>query len=104
VQCDLGYFDAASADLLQYLGREVQTGGGRGDRSGHPWWLLRVDGLVAVPVPCLIAAIDIGRERDMPDALNLSEEIGDWGESDAALSKGAAGYDFRFHLRLVFFS
>ena len=70
VQRDLGGLDAALTDSVENLRCEMKTGGGRGYRSA----LLGIDGLIALAIVGGIRARDVGRERDMADAIEGGEE------------------------------
>jgi hypothetical protein len=71
VQGDLDGFDMALADAVEDFRSEMKSGGGGSYRSG----LLGVDGLVAFAIAGRIGARDIGRERDVADAIEDGEEV-----------------------------
>ena len=89
VQGDFGDLDAAGADAVENFGREVQSGGWRGDRAERPG----VHGLVLLAVERRVGAIDVGRKRDVSDALEHGEEVGDRIEAQMALAELAASDD-----------
>ena len=93
VQCDLGGFDSALADALENFRSEVKPGGGSGDRTG----LLGIDGLVALAIARRIGTRDVGRKRDVPDAIENSEEtfgtFKDRLEADAAFAEFPTCHD-----------
>lgn len=90
VEGDVGGLDAALFEGFEYFGREVEASGGRGDGAG----LLGVDGLVALAVFGAVFAMDVGRERDVADAVEGGVEVGDGLEADGALAMFAVGDDF----------
>src|SRR6266478_6087905 len=93
MQRDLGNFNPAGTNLLQDLGREVQAGRRRCDRSPR----LRVYSLVPITVRHpVIFATNVGRKRHVSNALDAGKKIVDRGESDAPLPKTAAFYDLGF--------
>src|SRR5450631_1224824 len=96
VQRDLGNFDPASTNAVQYFSGEVQTGRRRRHRSPR----LSVDSLIALAIRRLVVAIvlavNVGRKRHVPDALDAGEEIVDRGEADAPLPETAALRDQGF--------
>ena len=63
---DFCYFDAPTAHASENFRREMQTRCGRCDSTS----LLRVNGLVALAVERLVGALDIGRERDVAEAID----------------------------------
>jgi len=71
VQRDVGGLDAALTDSVENLRGEMEAGRGRGYGSA----LLRIDGLIALAIARGIWARDIGRERDVADAIEGGEEI-----------------------------
>jgi len=92
VQRDFGGFNAAVADAVEDLRREVKAGGGSGYRSA----LFGVDGLIAVAIVRGVRARDVGRQRDVADLIECGEEIVhamSGREADAALAEFGAGQD-----------
>ena len=77
-------------DLVLEFGRKVQAGGGRGYGSAFA----RVNGLVALAIILLIAAVNVGRQRDVADAIEGSVEIVDRLEAEEAVAVLAAFEDF----------
>ena len=70
VERDGGLADALRGEAAEHLGREVQSGGGRGHGAG----LARKHGLVAqlvcrAPLGRGFFALDVGRQRRLPDAV-----------------------------------
>jgi len=94
VQGDVCGLDAALADAVEDLRGEVKTGGGRGYRST----LQGVDGLVALAIAGGIRTYDVGRERDVADAIECGKKIvralGCRLEADAAFAEFGTGQDF----------
>src|SRR5271157_1118035 len=89
VQRDLGSFDSALANAVQDVRREVQTRSRRGDRT--QW--LGVNGLILLPVGRRIRAIDVRRQRDVPNPFQHAEEIVNRIEAEMTLAKRAASDD-----------
>lgn len=105
VKGDLNSFDAAGADAIENRLGEVETGGGRGDGAAR----LGVDGLITLAIGGGIGASDVGRKRDVADAIEDVVEVGDrvggvpdWMKTDVAFTEGSAGDDFG--LQLVLFA
>jgi hypothetical protein len=71
VERDLDGFDAASLELAEDFGCEVESGGGGSDGTA----LAGVDGLVTVAVGGTIVAGDVGGEWDMTERFERREEI-----------------------------
>ena len=71
VQRDFGGLDAALTDSVENLRSEVKARSGRGYRSA----LLSIDGLIALAITGRIGARDVGRERDVADAIECGEKI-----------------------------
>ncbi|MNO47024.1 hypothetical protein D3C76_373240 [compost metagenome] len=71
VQGHEGPLHALGGNLLQQRLVEVQAGRGRCDRTGT----LGVDGLVALTVGALVGAVDIGRQRHVPDAFEQWQHL-----------------------------
>jgi hypothetical protein len=71
VQSDIDGFDAALADAVENFSCEVKAGGGGGDRSA----VLGVDGLIALAIVGGIRARDVGRKRDVADAVEGGKEV-----------------------------
>ena len=99
VQGDIDGLDAALADAVEDFWGEMKAGGGSGYRSA----LLGIDGLVAFAIAGRIGTRDIGRERDVADAIEGSEEIvgaaRDGLKADAALAEFPAGEDLGLQVR-----
>jgi len=98
---NLSSLDAALPNAIQDFGSEVKAGGGSGGRST----LLGIDGLIALAVVRRIRTRDVGRERDVADAIQSSEKVGGSGdrlEADAALAEFGAAQDFG--LKLILFA
>src|ERR1700751_417564 len=68
----------------------MKTCGGSSDGSA----VASVHGLITFVVGRRIRTRDVRRQRDVPDQVDASEEIGDWGKSDVALAEFPAGDDF----------
>jgi hypothetical protein len=97
VQGDLGGFDATLADAVEDCRSEVKAGSGSCDRPV----LLGIDSLVALEIARRIGARDIGRKRDVADAVENRKEIvvavifsGEGLETDAAFAEFGAGKNF----------
>jgi hypothetical protein len=91
VEGDFGGFNTTEADAIENFRGEMKSGGGRGDGTA----LLRVDGLIAIAVAGGIETRDVGRERDVADAIEDGIEIFDRLKADMALAETGAGKDFR---------
>src|SRR5271167_929417 len=89
VQRDLSRFDAASANAAEDLGCEVQARGRCG--NGAEW--LGVNGLVLLAIFQRVWAIDIRRQRYVPNPLQYAEEILDRIKAEMALAERAAPDD-----------
>ena len=89
VEGDVGDLDAAVGDGLEDFRREVQAGGGRGDRAG----LAGVDGLVALAVFGSVFAVNVGRQGDVAGALERGVKVGNGLEADGALAVFTMGDD-----------
>jgi hypothetical protein len=87
VQCYVGGLDPALANAIENLRCEVKARGGGRDRTE----LFGINGLVALAIARRIRPRDIGRKRDVADAIKDGEEIvlvrKDRLETDAALAK-----------------
>ena len=70
VQRDVGDVGAGAA-LVEDLRREVQAGGGGGDGAA----LAGEDGLVALAVGGAVAALDVGRQRDVAGDVQFLPEV-----------------------------
>ena len=70
VEGDLGGFDATLTDTVENFWSEVKASGGSCDRS----ILLGINGLVAIKIAGRIGARDIGRKRDVADAVENRKE------------------------------
>ncbi len=77
VQGDIDGLDLALADAVEDFPCEMKASGGGCYRST----LLRIDGLIPLAIVGRIRTRDIGREWDVADAVEGSEEIGNWAES-----------------------
>jgi hypothetical protein len=86
VQREAGNFDAARGERVEDLRSEVQAGGGRGDGAAFAG----EDRLVALAVGGGIVAADVGRQRDVADAVERGEKIIDRLETQQALAELAA--------------
>src|SRR5580704_10615997 len=93
VQGNLDGLDSAPADAVEDFRGEMKAGGGSGYRSAR----LGIDGLVAFAIAGRIRARDIGRERDVSDAIEDCEEIvaalRNGLKADAALAEFRSGED-----------
>jgi hypothetical protein len=98
VQSDLRGLDFVLTDALKDFRSEVKSGSGRGDRPT----LLRINSLIALSITEGIRPGDVGRERDVADAIEHGEELVDASiingstdglKADAAFSELAAGQD-----------
>src|SRR5271165_7540489 len=100
MQGDLGNFNSASTNLFKRLRCEVQARRWCCHRPAR----LRIHSLVAVAVLCLVAAVvvamNVGRKRNLSDALDARKEIGDRSEADSAFSNIAAADYLGFHFGL----
>ena len=67
----------------------MQPGGRSGDRAQR----LGIDRLVLLAIERRVRAIDVWRQRNVSDALEHAEEIGDRIEAEMALAEFAAGDD-----------
>ena len=56
---------------------------------------LRVDSLIALAIPVHICAVDVRRQRDVPQLLDLAEEIRDRLKPQRALAEFAVRDDLR---------
>jgi hypothetical protein len=71
VECNLDSFNAALADSVKDFSGEVKAG----RRRGHGPPLLSINGLVALAIGKRICPFDIRGQRDVPDAIQDTEEI-----------------------------
>src|SRR5208337_3894179 len=85
VKCDLGRFDPTLANAVEDLWREVQARSRRGDRT--EW--LGVNGLILLAIGRRIRAVDVRRQRDVPNPFQHAEEIANWIEAQMALAERA---------------
>ena len=90
VQRYFGSLNGAGTDAVEHFRSEVKPGGGCGDRSKGTC----IDGLVLFAIGWRVGSIDVGRKRDVSDALDHGEEIRDAVEAEMALAKFPAGDDF----------
>ncbi len=97
VKSDLGGFDSTLTDALENFRGEVKAGGGSGDGAAR----IGIDGLITIAVTRRIGAGDVGRERDVADAIEGGEEICDRLEADAALAKFCARQNFGLQFVMV---
>jgi hypothetical protein len=92
-QADMqGYIDSlhlALADAVEDFPCEMKASGGGCYRST----LLRIDGLIPLPIMGRIRSRDIRREWDVADAVESSEEIDHGLKTDAAQAEFRAGQD-----------
>ncbi len=89
---DFGGLDSALADAIEGFRGEMKAGGRGCYRSA----LLCVDGLIAFAIAGGIRARDVGRERDVADAIEGGEESVhalNGLKADAALAEFGAGQD-----------
>lgn len=89
---DFGGLDSALADAVEDFRGEMKACGRSGDRSA----LLGVDGLIAFAIAGRIRTGDVGRERDVADAIEGGEEVVhalNGLKADAALAEFGAGQD-----------
>src|SRR5205807_6284010 len=96
IKRDLRNLHTALANLLQYLRREMQTSGGGGDGAAGV-----VPGkycLIALAVLGAIRTRNIRRQGHVTDSLDERKKIADWGETQRALAKLAAGDHFSLQL------
>src|ERR1039458_3817066 len=89
VQRDLGRLDSALAYALKNFRREVQARRRRGDGAEG----FGVDRLVTLPVRGRIRAIDVGRQRNVANAIEHSEEVIHRIEAKVALAKSPTAHD-----------
>ena len=92
MESDFGGLDSALADAVEGFRGEMKAGGRGGDRSA----LLGVDGLIAFAIAGGIRARDVGRERDVADAIEGGKESVhalNGLKADAALAEFGAGED-----------
>ena len=66
VKCDLAGLDTALAQRLESSFREVESCRGGSDRASN----LGIDRLVGLAILCLIGASNVGRQRNMPQAVD----------------------------------
>ena len=86
VEGEAGNFDAASGERVEDLRSEVQPGRGRGDGAAFT----AEDRLVALAVGGGVVTADVGRQRDVADAVERGEEVIDRVEAQQALAEEAA--------------
>src|SRR5271165_3246795 len=89
LQRDLGSFDSALANAVEDLGRKVQARGRSSDRTA---WL-GVNGLILLAIGRRVGAVDVRRQRDVPNPLQHAEEIVNRMETEMALAERAAPDD-----------
>ena len=89
MQGNLGGLDAALANALQNFRREVQARRRRGHRAGR----LGVDRLILLAIFGCVGAVDVRRQRNVPDAVEDGEEIVDRIEAQMALAERPAPDD-----------
>jgi hypothetical protein len=100
LECDFGGLDAALVDSIEDFRSEMQAGGRGCYRSRR----LGIDGLIAFAIAGRIGAGDVGRERDVADAIESGEEVvhGLNGlEADMAFAELGAGQDLGLQLILI---
>src|SRR5579875_432364 len=83
---DVRNLHAAICNLSERLRRKMQPGGGRGHRSA----LAGKDRLIAFAIGGLVGAMDIGRQRNVPDAVANGEDIPDRRKLNEALAVATA--------------
>jgi hypothetical protein len=67
-----GYVAACTSTLVQDVGREVQTGGGRRDRTR----CFGIDGLVPVAILWAIFAANVWWQWDVANTVYLGQQLG----------------------------
>ena len=97
MQGDLDSLYSPLTDAVEDFRGEMKTGGWGGDRSA----LLGINGLIALPVAGGIRARDVRRQRDVSNAIQKGEEIGDGLKANAALSELAARKNFGLQLVVI---
>ena len=94
VQGDLCGFYAALFHARKNCRGEVQPSRWGGHRSAF----LCINGLVALPVPRSVRAVDVRRQRNVADALDQGKEVGNHRETDRPFSKSPAVQHLRLKL------
>ena len=89
VERDIGHLRAARGTRSRISAGEVQTRGGRRDRT----LLAREYGLVALAVGSLVGPLDVGRQGHVPDPLEFGEQVVRAREADGPLAELAARDD-----------
>jgi len=92
VKGDLDSFDAALANAVEDLRREMKSRSGRGDGAA----MSGVDGLIAIEVAGRIRARDVWRKGHVPDAIEDGIEIADWLKTDSAFTEFGSSKNFGF--------
>jgi len=77
-------------EFIEDFGRKVKAG----SRGGGGTRFVGKDRLVAVTVFWAVVAVDVGRERHVPDFVEDSLEIGSWGKSQCAFAELSGREDF----------
>src|SRR5580693_7002927 len=65
IERQLADFDSPAANAFENLRREMQPGCRRGNRSGA----FGENGLITIAVRHLVSALDVRRQRDMPEPI-----------------------------------
>jgi hypothetical protein len=94
VERDFRDFDSSVAQSGEDFRREVQAGGGRGNRAS----LARVYRLVALPISSPIGARNIRRQRNMAEPFDYAEKVNHGREPDSALPERAPAGHFRLQI------
>src|ERR1019366_10047552 len=89
VQRDFGSFDATGADAVEHFGREVQSGSRSRDRAQR----LGINRLALLAIERRVGTVDVRRQRDVSDALDHREEVGDGIKAQVALAEFATRDD-----------
>src|ERR1019366_5753229 len=89
MQRDLDSFDSTLVYALKNFRREMQAR----RRRGHGAEGFRVDRLVRLAVRRRVGAIDVGRQRNVADAIERAEEVVHRIEAQMALAKGPTTND-----------
>src|SRR5271166_6538939 len=83
LQRDLGSFDSALANAVEDLGRKVQARGRSSDRTA---WL-GVNGLILLAIGRRVGAVDVRRQRDVPNSFQHAEDIVNQMDTQMALAE-----------------
>ena len=90
VESDVRGLDVAPAEFFEYFRGEMETRSRGGDGPG----MLGEDGLVLAAILGSIVAMDVRRQRNVSEALQPSQEIGDIFEANGAFAEFAVFDDF----------